>query len=224
VIVSGFAPCQPLIRPVLYKYLKPERRVDLTQCLIRFSQRQVFEDKFELKPEVTTFGSESEIMAFFASDPALATYPRALSWLVAKHVLDTPGKEAALIELAQSQIKAADEFAVLCLSEDPACDRMWQDYADNGRGFVVAFDTTCTAFDSLRTPGRIGKVEYSDEPIASFLSAYGANTFFRKRTRYKFEAEWRSIRPSIDFLKSDDRKALCRSISRPSIPPAFPGF
>ena len=80
---------------------------------------------------------------------------------------------------------------------------MWREYADRGRGFVVAFDTTHPAFEILRSPGRLGKVEYSDEPISSFLSTYGVNTLFRKRTRYMFEQEWRSIRHLARFRPSD---------------------
>jgi len=119
--------------PVLNKYLRPERRVDLTQCLIRFSQRQVFEDGFDLRPEVTRFGTESEIMAFFESDPELRRQPPELRKLVARHVLTTPGREASLIANAQATMTAPEGFAVLCLSEDPLCGQMWEQYADGGR-------------------------------------------------------------------------------------------
>jgi hypothetical protein len=182
------------VPPVLYKYLRPERIEDLTRCLIRFSQRQVFQDVFELRPEVTTFGNEEEIAKFMQADPVLSRHPLELREAVIKHVKQTPGREAALILQAQSFLTTPDEFAVLCLSEDHQCERMWKEYADHGRGFVVALDTTHKGFTMLRKPGQLGKVEYSDEPFPSFLSTYGAETFFRKRTRYQFEAEWRSIR------------------------------
>ena len=52
------------VPPTLYKYLRPERFEDLTKCLIRFSQRQVFEDEFELKPEVKCFGTPDEIAKY----------------------------------------------------------------------------------------------------------------------------------------------------------------
>jgi hypothetical protein len=143
---------------------------------------------------VKTFGNEEEIARFMQIDPVLSRHPRELREAVIKHVKHTPGREAALIAQSQSWLTSPDEFAVLCLSEDPRCERMWEEYADHGRGFVVAFDTTHRGFNMLRQPGRLGKVEYSDEPFPSFLSTYGADTFFRKRTRYQFEAEWRSIR------------------------------
>jgi len=149
---------------------------------------------YELRPEVTTFGNEEEIARFMQIDPVLSRHPPELREAVIKHVKQTPGREAALISQAQSWLTTPDEFAVLCLTEDPLCNKMWEEYADHGRGFVVAFDTTHKGFTMLRTPGQLGKVEYSDEPFPSFLSTYGVDIFFRKRTRYQFEAEWRSIR------------------------------
>lgn len=186
----------------LYKYLPPERFHVLTDCLIRFSQRQVFEDVFELRPEITNFGNEEEIRKFMQIDPVLSLHPEGWREAVIRHVLDTPGRESALIAQTQAWLKAPDEFGVLCFTEDPASDDMWEKYADHGRGFMVAFDTRHSSFDLLRMPGRLGKVEYSDEPFPSFLSTYGVNTFFRKRTRYEFEKEWRSIRALRRFYES----------------------
>lgn len=58
---------------------------------------------------------------------------------------------------------------------------------------------TASDVHDLKNPGLIGAVEYSDEPISSFLSTYGASSFFRKRTQYSFEAEWRSVRALSRF-------------------------
>ena len=49
----------------------------------------------------------------------------------------------------------------------------------------------------------MGGIEYSDEPISSFLSKYGAGAFFQKRTRYSFEAEWRIVRALTRFKDKD---------------------
>jgi hypothetical protein len=87
-----------------------------------------------------------------------------------------------------------EEFGVFCLSENSLSPRMWDQYAGNGKGFVVAFDTRQPTFTFLKSPGLIGEVEYSDTPISSFLGRYGASAFFRKRMKYGFEAEWRSVR------------------------------
>jgi hypothetical protein len=188
---------------LLYKYLPPDRFHILTDCLVRFSQREVFEDAFELLPEVAHFGDEDEIRKFMEVDPVLRRHPSALREVVIRHVLENPEREAGLIRETVGWLTGPREFGVFCLTENPASDRMWREYADHGRGFVVAFDSTHPAFELLRSPGRLGKVEYSDEPISSFLSTYGVNTFFRKRTRYAFEQEWRSIRRLVRFRTSD---------------------
>ena len=205
----------------LYKYFPPERLHVLTECLIRFSQRQVFEDHFELRPEVADFGSDDEIRMFMAIDPVLRRHPIPLREAVIRYVFDTPGREALLREQTQKWLSFPDEFLVLSLSEDAACDRMWEQYAANDRGFVIAFDTTHPRFQLLCSPGRLGKVEYSDEPISSFLSAYGPNALFRKRTRYQFEAEWRSIRHvgrfrAAQVLKPEEGLLIYRSFFDPA--------
>ena len=51
------------------------------------------------------------------------------------------------------------------------------------------------------TEEQIGKVEYSNERISSFLTRYGATSFFQKKERYRFEAEWRSVRALRRFKK-----------------------
>lgn len=204
VVVPGVSPDvfpwdkYPIPR-ILYKYFPPERLPVLAQCLIRFSQRQVFEDLFELRPDVANFGSEDEISMFMGIDPVLSRHSLDLREAVIKHVLGTPGREAELIEQTKGWLSGPDEFGVLCFTERPMSDRMWERYAGSGRGFVVTFDTAHPTFNQLRSPGRLGKVEYTDRPIPSFLSAYGVNTFFQKRDQYEFEAEWRSIRRFTRF-------------------------
>jgi hypothetical protein len=192
-------PWQKPLPPVLYKYYPPERFHVLTDCMVRFSQREVFDDQRDLRPEVANFGTAEEMRAFMNSDPVLARHPPALKEAVIAHVLNTPGREQELIRQAQGWLTAPEEFAVFCLCENSRSRQMWNQYASNGKGFVVAFDTRHPAFVSLRSPGLIGGVDYGDEPISSFLSKYGASAFFRKRTRYGFEAEWRSVRALTRF-------------------------
>src|SRR5260370_17622191 len=117
-------------------------------------------------------------------------------------------------------MKSPDAFGVFCLTESPDCERMWTEYADNGKGFVIAFDTAQADFEQLRTPGKLGKVEYSDEPLGSFLGMMenqAAGIFFRKRMKYAFEAEWRSIR-ALTKLKKHQGHVYRRPFSPPSLP------
>jgi hypothetical protein len=98
-----------------------------------------------------------------------------------------------MVRNTQSSMTAPDEFGIFCLCEQPNSNQMWSDYAAR-TGFVVAFDTTHRAFETLRSPGILGKVTYSDEPLGTFLGSHGPDAFFRKRAKYAFECEWRSIR------------------------------
>ncbi len=181
--------------PVLYKYYAPERFHVLTDCYVRFSQRAVFEDYRELQPEVAAFGTGDEIRTFCDANPQMREYPELLREAVIHRLLNQPGEQDRFVRLVQASMVSPNEFGVFCLSEDPNSEQMWNDYADHGRGFVAAFDTTYRAFSGLRQPGRLGRVEYSDEPLGTFLGSYGGGAFFRKRNRYRFEAEWRSVRP-----------------------------
>jgi 5-formaminoimidazole-4-carboxamide-1-beta-D-ribofuranosyl 5'-monophosphate synthetase len=71
---------------------------------------------------------------------------------VSKRFLERPER---FIELASSHLTAPDEYGVLCLTESPDSDLMWKEYANNGAGFVVAFDTSIPEFESLRKPGEL---------------------------------------------------------------------
>jgi hypothetical protein len=177
----------------LYKYYRPERVHVLRDCSVRFSQRTVFEDERELRPDVASWGTEEEIRAYMQFDPWSRSLPTWLKELVLQRILLAPGWQARMVRNTQSSMTAPDEFGIFCLCEQPNSDQMWSDYAQR-TGFVVAFDATHGAFDTLRTPGTLGKVTYSDEPLGTFLGSHGPDAFFRKRAKYEFECEWRSIR------------------------------
>jgi len=189
---GGWAYEKPAPR-FLYKYYRPERLHVLRECLVRFSQRTVFEDDRELRPDVVAFGTEEEIRTYMQFDPWFRSLPTWLNELVIRKVLMSPGWQARLVGITQSTMKAPNEFAVFWLCEQPNSDQMWIDYAAR-TGFVVVFDTTHPGFTTLRTPGLLGKVTYSDQPLGTFLGSHGPDAFFRKRAKYEFECEWRSIR------------------------------
>ena len=96
---------------------------------------------------------------------------RQRSKAVISHVLNTPGREEHLIRETQRWLIAPDRFAVFSLSEngrEPS--HVENNMSSGGAGFVVAFDSHHPAFGSLKSPGLIGGIEDSDEPISSFLS------------------------------------------------------
>jgi hypothetical protein len=219
-------PWEHPIPPVLYKYMPPERLHVLCDCRVRFSQRAAFEDDHELQPEFAAFGSAGEIWRFIISQ-GISLGPRIPPNVLVHWIAHTPKYQQLAMQTAQKNIKSTDELGVFCLTEASDCERMWQEYADNGRGFVIAFNSVHPGFEMLKQPGRIGKVSYGDEPFGTFLGAMesdGAGILFRKRTKYAFEREWRSIRflhrlesrPGDIFVSAFDPGSVSEIVIRPN--------
>src|SRR5580704_13958250 len=141
--------------PVLYKY-RPAAWLDvLTDCRVRFSHRTVFEDDHELQPDYAIFGTESEIWRYALS----IGFP-----------LKRNGLSAAEMVVAMATDPRAQKVGIEGMKNNVrARDEMWTEYAGSGTGFVVGFDTAHAGFERLTTPGRLGKVSYSDEPFGSAL-------------------------------------------------------
>jgi hypothetical protein len=210
--------------PILYKYLHPQRAHVLADCRVRFSQRAVFEDERELQPGYAAFGTEDEIWRFVISR-GVQLDPRIPSNVLVKLIAENPRHQERAKEVAEQNIKSIHQLGIFCLTEAPDNERMWAEYADTSRGFVLAFDTTHPSFNRLKAPGTFGKVEYNDEPFGTVLGALereGASGLFRKRNKYSFEAEWRSIRllsalekfPGDIYLSGFDPTSLREIIMR----------
>ena len=184
------------VPPILYKYLRPDRLDVLQNCCIRFSQRTVFEDDHELQPDYREFGTLGEIWRFVLRT-GTGLDPRVPPNVLVQLIAESPKAQALATQTALRNIKSINEIGIFCLTEAPDSERMWDEYAGERRGFVIAFDTTHAAFSQLTMPGKIGKVIYSDQVLETFLGTMeteGAATLFRKRMKYEFEREWRSIR------------------------------
>jgi hypothetical protein len=191
-------PWEHTVPSVLYKYVPPERLHVLNDCRVRFSQRTVFEDDHELQPEYAIFGTDSEIWRYALS---IGFQLKRGGLSAAEMVAAMAGSSRAQkvgIEALQKNIRIRDELGIFCLTEAIICDQMWTEYAGNARGFVVGFDTAHEGFEQLKGRGHLGKVSYSDEPIGSALGSLwnddAVGALFRKRMKYVFEREWRSIR------------------------------
>jgi hypothetical protein len=185
-------------QPVLFKYIPPERLHLLSDRRVRFSQRTAFEDDRELQPDCDTFGTAGEIWRY-----AISTgFPLVRSGLPASVIVAaltlSPKHQKTAIENLQRNTAVRDELGSFCLTEVPDSERMWAEYADKGKGVVIGFDTGHPGFIAQLMPrGRLGKMEYSDEPFGSALGAMeeqGAGVMFRKRLKYSFENEWRIVR------------------------------
>ncbi|HVO81739.1 MAG TPA: DUF2971 domain-containing protein [Terriglobales bacterium] len=197
--------------PILYKYLGPDRLDVLINCRIRFSQRTAFHDDHELQPDYASFGSEGEIWEMLLYHQILHPESKPIApGMSLPHFVELVARDPRLQErvkqIAISSMKSPDEMGVLCLTANADSTDMWNEYAADGTGFVLGFQTGHPGFESLSTPGKLGKVDYSDEPFGSYLGAafdHGAGTFYRKRMNYACEQEWRCIR----MLKQLERNA-----------------
>jgi hypothetical protein len=214
---------------VLFKYFPPERLHVLRDCSVRFSQRTAFEDDHELQPDFAIFGTSSEIWRYAimtGSQLSRGGYP---AGVVVAGLATDPVQQKRALENLQRAITVKDELGCFCLTEFPNSQRMWTEYAAQGTGFVMGFNTRHSGFvQQLMPRGRLGKVEYSDEPFGSALGTIleedATGLMFRKRLKYSFESEWRIVRllrrlqHSGDgiFLSPFDPASVCRIIIRPT--------
>ena len=220
-------PWEHLVPPVLYKYLPPERLHVLNDCRVRFSQRTVFEDDHELQPDYAIFGTASEIWRYAISTGFPVERGGLTASVIVTALAGSPRAQKIRIESLQKNIRVRDELGIFCLTEATDCDQMWTEYADKGRGFIIGFDTAHPGFEQLKGRGHLGKVSYSDEPIGSALGSLwnddAVGALFRKRMKYAFEREWRSIRmlKRLEhsgggvFLSAFDPASVCEIIIRP---------
>jgi len=64
---------------------------------------------------------------------------------------------------------------------------MWKEYARNGTGFVIEFDMTL-----LGNAGMVRPIQYTDDKVQYFTDLTAA-AFYRKKTAWSFEVEWRLV-------------------------------
>lgn len=219
-------PWEHPLPPILYKYVPPERLHVVKDCRVRFSQRSVFEDDHELQPDYAIFGTASEIWRYALS----IGFQLKRGGLSATEMVVAMAGNARMQKMAlesfQSSITIRDKLGIFCLTETGDSDQMWSEYASAGTGFVVGFATNHPGFELLKGRGHLGKVSYSDEPIGSALGSLwnedGVGALFRKRMKYAFEREWRSIRllERLDhvsdsvFVSNIDPASVCEIIIR----------
>lgn len=95
------------------------------------------------------------------------------------------------------------KLGILSLSETPSSPVMWAHYADNHSGFLIVFDEQHPWFcakmgyeDEFR---HLRKVSYVDRSELRYLAdLQGQDIFYSKLADWKYEREWRIIRPLQD--------------------------
>src|SRR5580700_7581287 len=140
--------------PTLYKYLNPNRIDVLTNSRIRFSQRKEFDDDHELQPDYARFGEEGEIWEMLLNFQLLHPDAKPLAPRMSLHdfvglVARDPAMQERVKQISLSSMKSPDQVGVLCLTDSPDSTRMWEEYAVNGTGFVIGFQTQHPGFRDL---------------------------------------------------------------------------
>ena len=182
---------EPMPR-LLYKYLPPERLDVLTGGSIRISQRQAVNDPDDFIPPAQALAPREELERVFSEQiDKDRQVPEPLRPAVIEHVLDN--YQPRILDLARSFMRTPDELGMICLSDSAVSARMWEDYACEGTGFVIGFDSAKFAGT---TPAHlmVRRVVYRDEPL-TYLADGIANlaAFFQKGTQWGYESEWRAL-------------------------------
>src|SRR5260370_15223570 len=109
---------------------------------------------------------------------------------VAKVVVPTLNRDD---NIEQVLMNVGGQLVGLSLSEDGHNSMMLAHYGEQGRGFVLEFDTSDSFFSKSQITGktrRLQKVEYFDEPIEELMDA-PEKALISKTTNWTFEKEWR---------------------------------
>jgi hypothetical protein len=95
--------------------------------------------------------------------------------------------------------RVAAKQRLLSLSERAASSPMWAHYADNSKGFVIAFDTESRFFQRGEQNDRQGlhKVRYFDDRVGEIMDDPFA-ALVSKQADWSYEREWRL------YAKADD--------------------
>lgn len=179
-----------LIPPVLFKYFPPERLDVLTRGRIRVSQRQAVNDPQDFHPPFVDAAPDDVLArvleAQVANDPDV---PAAARPALVRHMVSN--YRDTMLQRVLANIRTPDLLGMVCLTDRPDVEAMWQKYAAGATGFVVGFDTSVLAGTYL--PWLVvRRVRYTDMPIRFVYEGVPDLTaFYQKGLRWQEESEWR---------------------------------
>jgi hypothetical protein len=191
------------VPPRLYKYMPPERASGVIgKLLIRFSQVSVMNDIEEFKPPISGMADE-QMLQRKVLERAEETHPGFMDLMEKKgpeHKAALYAKIASKENLART-IKTIYEmndknFGILSLSELATSICMWDKYAEQGRGFLVEFDSSHPWFDQRIADDddlrHLWRMSYVADRVAAFLLALTAQDYlYTKEKKWEYEREWR---------------------------------
>ena len=178
--------------PVLFKYFAPERLDVLTRGRIRVSQRQAVNDPQDFRPPFVDAAPDDVLArvleAQVANDPEVpvAARPGLVRHMVSKY-------RDEMLQRVLANIRTPDLIGMVCLTDRPDIEEMWQKYAAGATGFVVGFNMTVLAGTYLPRLV-VRRVRYTDMPIRFVYDGIPDLTaFYQKSLRWREESEWRAV-------------------------------
>lgn len=210
----------------IYKYVHEDRVDILENLLIRFTQPQEFNDPFEVSPFIETFISVDEMLEYFDIDNPdfIKEYKKNLPYELYNKIsdedfvkilkLNEKNINKMLVEVLSNIIQSTsiafnqtlpiffnDNLGILCLCSNPAEIKMWGQYANNYKGFVIVFNEKHDYFQkqtktNFNTAG-LKKVIYSKvRPIIQKIDELEETSIFYTKSKvWKYESEYRILRP-----------------------------
>lgn len=160
---------------------------------IRFTQPRALNDPLEFSPTIR-FRENQFNYRYYKFDglllPSVETFTR--------------------VQLIESQINS---YGILSLTKRPNSFNMWSQYSNGHRGFVVEFKPDFNSYEGMKSSsGKIydvRKVNYVDEYLIRIedivdkdgfipIQTLNDELFCKKTSRWKYEYEYRMVRPLSD--------------------------
>lgn len=189
----------------LYKYRewsKPLHQLVIKETEFFLAEPKSFEDSFDcnIPLDLTSLNEESIQQKYFQlSKKKNPNFSRQQHRQYARE-WSKKGlmKDERRIRQIENDIfdKFNSKAGVLSLTEDPLNEYMWDNYADNNKGFCIGLDTD-VVINNLNVFGSCGPVQYYKElPLRSlfFDKKEGEPAFFdafQKLDKWRFEKEYR---------------------------------
>jgi hypothetical protein len=121
-----------------------------------------------------------------AKDPDV---PVAVRPALVQHMVSNYRNE--ILQHLLANIRTPDQLGMVCLTDKPDNEEMWEKYAAASTGFVIGFDTRELAGTYLPRLV-VRRVRYTDMPIRFVYEGIPDLTaFYQKGLRWQEESEWR---------------------------------
>jgi len=180
-----------------FKYFSDDENVFegiFTHHVIRFTQPRALNDPLEFSPTIRFHDNKINYQNYELNGILL------------------PSTELfSRVQVIESQINS---YGILSLTKNPDSFTMWSQYANGHRGFIIEFKPDFNFYPSMKSKSgnvyEVRKIEYVDEYSVCFedivdkdgfipVKVLHDELFFKKTARWKYENEYRMIRPFSDL-------------------------